>query len=320
MATLSPMYRTMERSCEMTKKVSPSCACRSLSRLTICARIDTSRGRYRFVEHQHLWREAQCAGDCNPLALTAAELVRVSLGMDGRQRHLLQQRRHFGSSTSCLESRSLITSGSAMMRPDAQLRVERAPWVIGTPPGCSAGTRVSPPGTDHRSRRPADRSDPSVGRSSLRRRFAQRRLAAAGLARQAEGLALTDREVDAVHGLHRLFAVGQDAPADVEMLLDVPAPRQAVDGAWMSAGSAASWTCWVTPRAPRPANTLRALLSYREVLRGIPARNGRRRRGTSARSGNPAALQRGDGGWPSIEGSRSGFSSMLATDFNSASE
>src|SRR5260221_646003 len=59
-------------------------------------------------------------------------------------------------------------------------------------------------------------------RARAHARPAERRLAAAGLAHEAERLALLPREAHVVDGVHARHLALQDALADREVLLDVP--------------------------------------------------------------------------------------------------
>ena len=65
-----------------------------MSRLTICAWIDTSSADTDSSAMIELRIARERAGDADALALAAGELVRIALGMLRQQSHLLQQFLH----------------------------------------------------------------------------------------------------------------------------------------------------------------------------------------------------------------------------------
>ena len=177
----------------------PSSACRSSSRLRIEAWIADIERRDRLVEHQHLRVQRQGAGDSDPLALAAGELVREAAGCTG-----VESNESDNSSTRCPRSPMPWTvSGSATMsRTDRRgfsdaygswntiwmRRAQRTHLLVGQVTELDAVER-----------------DAAVGRA-LKPQQQSRccRLAASGFANQSQCLARPEREVDARHGLDHL--------------------------------------------------------------------------------------------------------------------
>ncbi len=69
-------------------------------------------------------------------------------------------------------------------------------------------------------------ADDALARQEAQQRTPERRLAGAGLADDADGLALTQRQRDAVHGLEQHRRAAQEAAADAEDHLDIVALEQ----------------------------------------------------------------------------------------------
>ena len=93
-ATRSEMCRTTDRSCAMNTYVRPSSSCRSSSRLTTCAWIDTSSAETGSSATISFGLQRERAGDADALALAAGELVRVAVVVLRVEADQLQQVLH----------------------------------------------------------------------------------------------------------------------------------------------------------------------------------------------------------------------------------
>ena len=164
----------------------------------ICARIDTSSAETGSSSTMSLGFRHQRARHRDALALAAAELVRVEVGLLRAQPDAAE---HLGDALLDLlrDSLRLTTSGSATMSRTRMrgLSDDQGP---GTPPAPWCGTLelVAAQGVHVLA---VDEHVP-VGRLlQPQDQLGRRRLAAAGLADQGQGLALADREADAVDRL-----------------------------------------------------------------------------------------------------------------------
>ena len=95
----------------------PNSACSSSSRLTICARIDTSSAETASSATMILRVERERARDGDPLPLAARELVRVALRHVGREAHVLEQPAHALLGRAPLSATPCTSSGSAIEKP-----------------------------------------------------------------------------------------------------------------------------------------------------------------------------------------------------------
>ncbi len=163
-----------------------------------------------FVQHQQVGADGEGAGDGDPLALAAGELVRVAVGVRGVEADLAQQ---FGDAP-------------AGLRGGGALGEQRfGEHVADRHPGVEGGGRVLEddldPGAQSPDRGPvegggvpAEEFDPAALRGGQPEDLVQGGgLAGAGLADQAERLAPPDVEVDAVDGMHLAGPAAQQAAA-----------------------------------------------------------------------------------------------------------
>ena len=175
------------------------------------------QGRDRLVRHDQLGPQRERAGDPDPLALAAGELVRVAVVVLRVEPDQLQQFLDGG-----LDAISVLTfcsrSGAPMIPPDGVPRVQRRVRVLEDHLDVAAqrahlahGQVGDVMSVEH---------DPPAGR--LQQPGEQppgRGLAAAGLADQAQRLPGGHREVHLVHGLDRADLLAEDdAPGHREVL------------------------------------------------------------------------------------------------------
>ena len=93
-AMRSEMCLTTERSCEMKIIVSSISRVSRMSRLMICAWMDTSSALTGSSAMMSLRLDGEGARDGDALALAAAEFVRIFADVARREAHAFQQRRH----------------------------------------------------------------------------------------------------------------------------------------------------------------------------------------------------------------------------------
>ena len=164
-------------------------------------------GGGRLVGHDQLGVAGQRHRDHHPLLLAAGQLVRVAAGARGVETDLLEQLGDPARDRLVTESRS-VQRGSAR-------RSDRRSGAPGSASAAHPGRRSRPRPTAPPAGRPTHGEDVVARRSSTSPRdrgvrrlepqdgAGQRRLAAAGLAGDADDLAALDGEVDAAHGRQR---------------------------------------------------------------------------------------------------------------------
>ena len=176
---------------------------------------DVERG-HRLVGDDELRAQHEGAGEADPLALAAAELVRVAPGRLGAEADALEHLDHGLVAPLALEP----VDPQALADEVAHLhaRVERADGVLEDDLHVPAHRlQLGAAETPHVD---AVELDLAGGRlEQPQQRAAERRLAAAGLADEADRLAAEDVEVDAVHRLELADGPLQDPLAHGEVLL-----------------------------------------------------------------------------------------------------
>ena len=187
-ATRSAMCRTTDRSCAMKMYERPNSSCRSSSRFITCAWTDTSSADTGSSQMMISGRSARPARDADALPLPAGELVRVPVDVVGVEPDDLEQLLHRRLRSPLGATSGWIWNGSPTMSPTV---IRGFSDVYGS---CSTiwiwrrsrrrsrplSEKMSCPLYDHLARRRALEHHEQLG---------QRRLAAARLADQAEGLA-----------------------------------------------------------------------------------------------------------------------------------
>ena len=101
----------------MKISVRPNSRCRSRSRLSTCAWIETSSAETGSSAIEQLGFQRERARDADALALAAGELVRVAVVVLGAQADALQQLLHRLLALAWPFTRPWITNGSAMIEP-----------------------------------------------------------------------------------------------------------------------------------------------------------------------------------------------------------
>ena len=193
----------------------PSSSCRSCSRLTTCAWIETSSADTGSSQTISLRLERQRARDADALALAAGELVRIVRIWSARKPTRSNSSRRASAPAGCEPVDVERLADDVASR---HARVERGERVLEH---------------DLHLRGAAARSALDEMRDVLRRRTGSARgrldqtqhaardgrLAAAGLADQAERLARADRKRDAVHRVHLADLPAQEARRDGKCFL-----------------------------------------------------------------------------------------------------
>ncbi len=173
--------------------------------------------RHRLIADDQLGIERQRAGDADPLALAAGEFVRIGVHRLGPEAGAFEQR---GDALAALGRRADVVHDQRLAHDLARrhARVQRGVGILvdhlHAPPvgqhglGSEAGDVL------------AAHLDGAVGRlEQLQERAADRRLAAAALAHQAQRLAAADRERHAVDGIDVTRHLREHALVDREVLL-----------------------------------------------------------------------------------------------------
>ena len=199
-ATRCEMWRTRRRSCATNRIVSRSRACSSSSRFTTCACTETSSAETSSSATRQSGLDGERAGDADPLALAAGELVRITSrrvrGQADEGQQLGDARRDCGSFAQPVDPERLAQHGA-----DGLAGVERAVGVLedhldaaAVPPQAGALERA------HVLAVVADRA--RVGLQEPHEAAREGRLAAARLADDPQRLALPHRQVHAVQRVH----------------------------------------------------------------------------------------------------------------------
>ena len=263
---------------------------------------DVERGD-RLVEDQHLRVQRERAGDADPLALAARELVRKAVRVLGAEPDRAQELLHASPALAATRYRPWMRSGSPTISRTVMRGFSDAYGSWKTIWTSRRTGRIW-----RRLKRvmscPSKMIRPAVGSSSLMMRAPERRLAAPGLADDAERLALAHRQVDAVDRLHladraledaRLDREVLDEALDAEDLVSPPAPTSADCAAFVSslvhlahddaplAASAAVTCCAASSSAKWHAD------------RCVPPSPKRPQRGTSVRHTLPPLRERAAG-------------------------
>ena len=116
-STRSEMCRTTLRSCAMNTYVSPNSRCRSLSRFRICACTETSSAETGSSQTISFGFDGERAGDADPLALAARELVREAVVVLRVETDDLEQLLHAALALGVACRCSCTSSGSPTMKP-----------------------------------------------------------------------------------------------------------------------------------------------------------------------------------------------------------
>ena len=220
----------------MKTYVSPNSFCRSLSRLRIWACTDTSSAETGSSQTISDRVDRERAGDADPLALAAGELVREPVVVLRVEPDDLEQLRDaalaLGRRADAVDVERLGDDEA-----DALARVERRVRVL------EDHHHLAPERAHVLARElrdvPALEDDLAVRRlEQLHDAARHRRLAAAGLADDAERLALPEGEADPVDGLHGADLLLEDDPAgDREVLLQVLDDQDLVSHQWLASAS-----------------------------------------------------------------------------------
>ena len=149
--------------------------------------------RHRLVADDDLGVERQCPRHADALALPAGELVRVAVLVVGVEADPVQQRAHLAALLLARHHARWISYGLADDVADRHARVQRGVGVLEDDLDVGGASPAGPAGRARRCPCPRRSPGPPVG--STRRSSArdERRLAAAGLADQAERLPAVQR-------------------------------------------------------------------------------------------------------------------------------
>ena len=200
-STIRPRYMTaiasatcctIARSCEISSSADlelPRQLDEQVRDLRLRRRVER---RQRLVEHDHRRLGRERPGDRDPLALAAAELVRVAVGRAGRQADQVEQ---LGDPRPLLaRCRATRRSRSAVgeLRADRAARVQRRVRVLEDHLQAH-GSRGRARRVERRHRRALEDDRARARRHQADDRAGERRLAAAGLADEADDLARARR-------------------------------------------------------------------------------------------------------------------------------
>src|SRR5215218_9721506 len=173
--------------------------------------------RHRLVQQHHLRPQDQRPGDADALALAAGELVRIARRMLWPQADLREHRGDAGVDLAVVRH-AMQAKRRRERRPDGLARVERGIGVLedelrdtGPRHAVHAGADLMAVEKDAAARRRLEAED----------RQGEGRLAAAGLADDAEALALLELEIDAVDG--------REGPSAAEVAPDRKMDRKVLD-------------------------------------------------------------------------------------------
>ena len=187
-ATRSQKWRTTPRSWAMKMKARPSSWRRSSSRFITWAWMETSSAETGSSATISFGLHRQRPGDADALALTAGELVRVAVVVLGVQADQLEQLLRPAAAPGPSDQ-SCTRSGVATIVPTVCRGFSEAVRVLEDDLQLAAERAQLPARAGGRCRCPRTGSCPTVGSSRRVTSRAGGRLAAAGLADQAEGLA-----------------------------------------------------------------------------------------------------------------------------------
>ena len=178
----------------MKMYASPSSRCSSSSRLTTWACTDTSSADTGSSQMITFGLSATPAGDADPLPLAAGELVRVAVDVLRVEPDQVEQLLHpAAAGRPCGTTSGWISNGSPMMSPTVIRGFSEVYGSWKTIWMSRRSRRIAAPCWAYMST-PSKVTLPAVGSSSRISSPAERRLAAAGLADDAEGLALVELE------------------------------------------------------------------------------------------------------------------------------
>ena len=177
--TRSATWRTIARSCEIRSSPSPSVA-RELDEQVreLRLRRGVERGE-RLVEHDHRRLGGERAGDRDPLALPARELVRETVDRAGRQPDELAAARAPGPARSEAGKSPSVVERIGELRADLAARVERRVRVLEDELEPGELARRGRAGRAASTGSPAKTTEPEVGFDEPDRGPGERRLAAA---------------------------------------------------------------------------------------------------------------------------------------------
>src|SRR3954470_4890868 len=171
--------------------------------------------RHRFVGDDELRPQHERPRDADPLALAAAELVRVA---PHRLRAESDAIERVGDAGRALVPRHPVDSEAlAYEVAYAHARIERAHGVLEDDLHVAA-LRLQPRALEAREVLALDRDRAGGRLDETQQRAAERRLAAARLAHEAESLAAANLEVDAVDGVHLPDGAAKQSRAEGEVL------------------------------------------------------------------------------------------------------
>ncbi len=181
----------------------------------LCLDRDVQRA-HRLVADEQVRLEHECPRDPDPLALPAGELVRIAPRVVVLQTDQLHHSRHalapLRDSADAVDPKPLADRG-----PDGRARIERGEWIL------EDDLHPAPERLERRSPQRADllaiKGDrPAGGIEEAQQEPADRRLAAARLADEAQRLAAPNREAHVVDRLHIAAPALEDSAGDREVL------------------------------------------------------------------------------------------------------
>src|SRR5256884_331479 len=273
-------------------------------RLEVFQQVDDLRldrdveGRDRLVADDERGLDGERACDAHALTLSAGELVGIPPRMLRQESDAPQELAHARRALGRVGDDPVHRQGLGDDLPDRHPRVERAVRVLEDHLHLAAhrpqlvlaeGREVAPLEDDLPARRPLELEDAPAGR----------RLAAARLADEPEGLAAADREAHVVHGTDDAGPPAEEPAADVEVFDEVPNLQE--------------WRVVVHVAAPLRATARSRFAASQHALTWPPPPMGtslgrstaqratwKAQRGAKA---HPAPRRVRSGGWPSI-GSR----------------